>query len=141
MSTIRHNGMYVAAFCAEGAISNHPIRCEITTCALAADFSFGQIESFMAGDGIHCEILRRAAEVVGGEDKLAQHLDVRVDQMHEWIQGKANARGGLYLIALDVLSRAALGQKRSPERVQSCGLLISERWGALRDGETYETFE
>ena len=33
----------------------------------------------MARDHIHCEILTRATEVVGGEDKLAQHLDVRFD--------------------------------------------------------------
>jgi hypothetical protein len=61
----------------------------------------------MASDGIHCEILRRAAEVVGGEDKLAQHLDVGSNQMHEWIQGKATARAGVYLIALDMLSRSS----------------------------------
>lgn len=30
----------------------------------------------MASDRIHCEILRRAAEIAGGEDKLAQHLGV-----------------------------------------------------------------
>ena len=59
----------------------------------------------MASDRIHCEILRRAAEAVGGQDKLAQHLDVGSDQMHEWIQGKEIASGGLYLIALDILSR------------------------------------
>ena len=123
-STIDHNGMFVAAFCAEGAISNHPIRCEITTCALAADFSFGQIESFMTGDGIHCEILRRAAEAVGGEARLAQHLDVGTDRLREWIQGKENARGGLYLIALDILSRnrSAPKQKKTPEGSSLAGL-------------------
>jgi hypothetical protein len=61
----------------------------------------------MASDLIHCEILRRAAEVVGGEDKLAQHLDVGSEQVHEWIQGKATASLGVYLIALDILSRSS----------------------------------
>ena len=68
----------------------------------------------MASDRIHSEILRQAAEVVGGEARLAQHLDVGADQMHEWIQGKENASGGLYLIALDILSRSrsALSKKK-----------------------------
>ena len=58
----------------------------------------------MASDGIQCEILKRAAEVVGGEDKLAQHLDVRSEDMHEWVQGTATARAGVYIVALDMLS-------------------------------------
>ena len=70
----------------------------------------------MASDRIHGEILRRAAEVVGDEDKLAQHLDVRSDQMHEWIQGKENASGGLYLIVLDILSRSPRALTTYPQR-------------------------
>ena len=90
----------------------------------------------MTGDGIHCEILRRAAEAVGGE-ALAQHLDVGTDRLREWIQGKENARGGLYLIALDILARSrSAPEQKNPGRVQSCGALISERWGTLREGET-----
>lgn len=38
----------------------------------------------MATDQIHCEILRRAAEVAGGEDQLAQRLNVRSEDMREW---------------------------------------------------------
>ena len=60
----------------------------------------------MASDGIHCEILRRAAEVAGGEAKLAQHLDVRSEDMHDWVQGRATARAGVYIVALDMLSRS-----------------------------------
>jgi DNA-binding transcriptional regulator YdaS (Cro superfamily) len=59
----------------------------------------------MASDSIHCEILRRAAEIAGGEDKLAQHLDVRPEDMHEWVQAKATAPAGIYIIALGTLSR------------------------------------
>ena len=55
---------------------------------------------------MHCEILRRAAEVAGGEAKLAQHLDVRSEDMHDWVQGRATARAGIYVIALDVLLRS-----------------------------------
>jgi len=80
----------------------------------------------MASDRIHSEILRRAAEVVGGEARLAQHLDVGADQMHEWIQGKENASGGLYLIALDILSRSssrsAPDQKKAPKGSSLAGL-------------------
>jgi hypothetical protein len=60
----------------------------------------------MASDRIDCEILKRAAEVAGGEDQLAQHLDVRSEDMHEWVQGSATAPAGIYLIALDILLRS-----------------------------------
>ena len=60
----------------------------------------------MASDRIHCEILKRAAEIAGGEDKLAQHLDVTSEHMHEWVQDIATARAGVYIVALDMLSRA-----------------------------------
>lgn len=60
----------------------------------------------MASDRIYCEILKRAAEVAGGEDKLAQHLDVRSEDMHDWVQGSATAPAGIYLIALDILLRS-----------------------------------
>ena len=50
----------------------------------------------MASDRIYREILKRAAEVAGGEDKLAQHLDVRSEDMHEWVQGRATAPAGIY---------------------------------------------
>lgn len=117
---------------------------DLCLASLAADFFFGPIHiSFMASNGIHRGILRRAAEVVGGEDKLAQHLDVGSDQMHEWIQGKATASGGVYLIALDILSRSSSAPepKKSPERVQSCGALISSAGGRSEMGKLYETFE
>jgi len=63
----------------------------------------------MASDSIYCEILKRAAEIAGGKDRFAQHLDVTLEDMHEWMQGKATARGGIYIIALDILlhSRSA----------------------------------
>lgn len=60
----------------------------------------------MASDSIHCEILKRAAEFVGGEDKLAQRLGVRSEDMHEWVQGKGNAPFGVYIVALDMFSRS-----------------------------------
>jgi hypothetical protein len=68
----------------------------------------GRGENFlrMASDRIDCEILKRAAEVAGGEDQLAQHLDVRSEDMHDWVQGSATAPAGIYLIALDILLRS-----------------------------------
>jgi hypothetical protein len=91
----------------------------------------------MSGDHqIHCEILRRAAEGLGGEDRLAQHLDVTPDQMHNWMQGKATACAGVYLIALDILSRSSsVRQEESPESVESCGTLDFQALGTLRDGK------
>jgi hypothetical protein len=65
-------------------------------------------------DQIHCEILRRAAEVAGGEDQLAQRLSIRLEDMREWVQGKAAAPAGVYILALDICS--------VPERVHRSGL-------------------
>jgi hypothetical protein len=64
----------------------------------------------MATDQIHCEILRRAAEAAGGEDQLAQRLNVRSEDMREWLQGKAAAPAGVYILALDILSGSKRGR-------------------------------
>ena len=56
----------------------------------------------MASDSIHCEILMHAAEVAGGEDKLAKHLGVRSEDLHGWVQGRATAQGGIYIMALNI---------------------------------------
>jgi hypothetical protein len=44
--------------------------------------------------------------------------------MHGWIQGKENASGGLYLIALDILSRSSSApeQKKAPKGSSLAGL-------------------
>ena len=60
---------------------------------------------------IHCEILRRAAEVAGGEDQLAQRLNVRREDMREWVQGKAAAPAGVYILALNILSGSERGRE------------------------------
>ena len=70
----------------------------------------------MASYRIHCEILKRLAEVAGGEDKLAQHLDVSSEDMHDWVQGRATAPAGVYLIALDVLLALAENHHRAGSR-------------------------
>ena len=60
---------------------------------------------------IHCEILRRAAEVAGGEYQLAQRLNVRREDMREWVQGKAAAPAGVYILALNILSGSERGRE------------------------------
>lgn len=55
---------------------------------------------------VYCEILKRAAEVAGGENELAQQLAVRSKDMHEWVRGRAVAPAGIYIMALDILSRS-----------------------------------
>ena len=67
---------------------------------------------------MHCEILKRVAEVAGSEDKLAQHLDVSSEDMHEWVQGRATAPAGVYLIALDILLALAEKHHRAGSQVQ-----------------------
>ncbi|HJS78049.1 MAG TPA: hypothetical protein VJ778_11610 [Burkholderiales bacterium] len=55
---------------------------------------------------VYREILKHAAEVAGGEDELAQRLDVRSEDVHEWVQGRAIAPAGIYIIALDIHLRS-----------------------------------
>jgi hypothetical protein len=79
----------------------------------------------MATDQIHCEILRRAAEVAGGEDQLAQRLNVRSEDMREWGRLSALLTAGpaldtkLLILLLGGAGRALpfLGarQKKNPE--------------------------
>jgi hypothetical protein len=83
----------------------------------------------MASDSIHCEILRRAAEIAGGEAELAQHLDVRPEDMHEWVQAKATAPAGIYIIAVDTLSRV---RKEAPQGSSPVGLYLRARVDARR---------
>jgi hypothetical protein len=55
----------------------------------------------MRGDlQLHYEILKRAAEFVDGEAKLAQRLGVRSEDMPEWVQGKGTASLVVYIMAL-----------------------------------------
>jgi hypothetical protein len=80
----------------------------------------------MRGDyQIHREILKRAAEFVGGEDKLAQRLGVRSEDMPEWVQGMGTAPFGVYIMALDMLSRRPqrwqLTRKESPKDERGLG--------------------
>ena len=58
-----------------------------------------------ASDQIHREILLRAAEIAGGEDNLAQRLNAKSQDLHEWVQGQEIAPAGIYIMALDILSR------------------------------------
>ncbi len=64
----------------------------------------------MSSDQIQCEILKRAAEIAGGEDELAKRLNVKPEDMHEWLQGKATAPAGIYLMALNILLRHRSGK-------------------------------
>ncbi|HEU4921623.1 MAG TPA: hypothetical protein VFT23_00960 [Burkholderiales bacterium] len=61
----------------------------------------------MSSDQIQCEVLKRAAEIAGGEDELAKRLNVKPEDMQEWLKGKATAPAGIYIIALDILVRSA----------------------------------
>ena len=66
----------------------------------------------MSSDQIQCEVLKRAAEIAGGEEELAKRLNVKPEDMHEWLQGKATAPAGIYLMALDILLRYAAASSR-----------------------------
>ena len=65
----------------------------------------------MSSDQIQREVLKRAAEIAGGEDQLAQRLNVRPEDVREWVQGKATAPAGIYIMALDILVRHAATNK------------------------------
>lgn len=47
--------------------------------------------------------LERAAEKMGGRDKLARHLEVRETHLKYWMSGKCQTPPGVFLQVVDYL--------------------------------------
>jgi hypothetical protein len=59
----------------------------------------------------YARTLRQAAEVVGGEEKLAQALNVSPEALRRWLAGEESPPIEVQLAALDVVTRGAPQEK------------------------------
>lgn len=49
--------------------------------------------------------LHRAAEILGGEQRLAALLGVRLSQLAQWLRGECDVPAKAFFAALDVVAR------------------------------------
>jgi len=59
----------------------------------------------MPNDPIPREALSRAAELVGGRERLAQTLGVRTEDLERWIRGEAPPPPAVVFAALNLIER------------------------------------
>jgi hypothetical protein len=57
----------------------------------------------MQRKSLHARLLQRAAQLVGGRDKLAQYLEVRAIHLDAWMSGKSEMPSGIFLRVVDVV--------------------------------------
>jgi hypothetical protein len=55
----------------------------------------------------YLRVLRKAAEIAGGETALAAALDVAPDTLRSWLAGEVVAPVDFYVAALEIVERAA----------------------------------
>lgn len=71
--------------------------------------------------GVHARALRKAAELVGSMEKLARRLQVPSADLIEWMNGKAEPPGWVFLQAVDLIldetppAESELANPRYPE--------------------------
>jgi hypothetical protein len=58
---------------------------------------------------VYTEALRRAANAVGGEDRLAQAFSTPEEQIHRWVSGAERPPTDVYHKALDLLNSTGAG--------------------------------
>jgi DNA-binding transcriptional regulator YiaG len=54
---------------------------------------------------VYARVLRRGAEILGGEEELATYLGVPTGHVSDWIQGKWEAPTSVFLKAVDIVTR------------------------------------
>ena len=57
----------------------------------------------MESSAVYADILRIAAETLGGRGNLARRLGVPLDQLEHWISGRAAAPLEPFLTALEII--------------------------------------
>lgn len=55
---------------------------------------------------VRARTLRRAAEIMGGEEALALHLGITPSHVALWIRGLANPPDAVFLRAVDIVLRS-----------------------------------
>jgi DNA-binding transcriptional regulator YdaS (Cro superfamily) len=63
---------------------------------------------------VHARTLRRAAELVGGQEKLARQLQVLPNHLDLWIRGLLSPPGDVFLKAADIVSEHDLQEMAKP---------------------------
>jgi transcriptional regulator with XRE-family HTH domain len=71
---------------------------------------------------VYARTLRRAAEILGGEESLALRLNVTPSHLALWLKGLASPPGLIFLKAADVVAEHELQE-------------LSRRPGATADGD------
>ena len=66
----------------------------------------------MSDDSIYVRTLRRAMDILGGEEELARHLRVPAATLREWLAGGEPPPMPYLLVAVDVVEQDALKNKR-----------------------------
>jgi hypothetical protein len=61
----------------------------------------------MQRKSVHVRALQRAAQLVGGRDRLAQHLKVRAVLLDAWMSGKRETPPGIFLRVVDLIELKA----------------------------------
>ena len=59
------------------------------------------------GEGIRIKALQRAAEILGGRERLRERLGASASQFAAWIDGREPPPMDAFLVAVDVISAAA----------------------------------
>ncbi len=66
---------------------------------------------------VHARALGRAAEILGGQDKLRAALNVPISQLETWLQGREAPPSHVFLKVVDIIAGEQVGETR--ERAMS----------------------
>lgn len=70
---------------------------------------------------VHGQTLKRAAEIVGGEEALARRLQVSPNHLELWIRGLASPPDDVFLKAADIVGEHDLQQIAKPPPARKGG--------------------
>lgn len=75
------------------------------------------LEGKDAATAVHIETLKRAAELVGGQEALARRLEVAPRHLALWIKGMVSPPGEVFLRAADIVSEHEVQEITKPGSV------------------------
>jgi hypothetical protein len=64
---------------------------------------------------VYSRTLRRAAQILGGEDKLASHLRITPTDLALWIQGTGVPPSDVFLQAVDLVTAKGVSDLLAPK--------------------------
>ena len=66
---------------------------------------------------VYSRTLRRAAQIVGGEDKLASQLNITPTDLALWIQGTGVPPSDVFLQAVDLVTAKGVSDLLAPKNL------------------------